>query len=73
MSCPKCPHDENDHVLIATRNDNAMFGGVVLCPTKGCDCYSTWSVDIRIGGEGREAVRIPDRFELEQMKEYIQS
>ena len=72
-SCDKCPHDSDNHVLVATKDNNPMFGGVILCPIEGCECYATWSVDPAMGGAGREGLTVPDRFERARLREYIQS
>lgn len=65
--CGRCNHDEDNHSLVATCDNNPMKGGVMLCPVKGCDCYATWGV------QGAQPERIPDRFELERIREYVQS
>ena len=72
-SCATCPHDTNDHSLVATHNNDPLYGGVILCPVPGCECYATWSVPPEMGGHGREGLEIPDRFRLAQLREYIQS
>lgn len=42
--CPYCNHDDDPHVLVFTTPGFPLAGGIRLCPSSGCDCYSTWSV-----------------------------
>lgn len=64
--CPQCGHPFNPHAVISTSN-SPLDGGIILCAVKGCPCYATWGV------ESGPAKVIPDRFELEAIRERIQS
>ena len=65
-TCQQCAHDFGPHSMIATTG-NPMDGGIMLCPEPGCVCFSTW------GAQGGPAKYIPDRFELEEIREYVQA
>jgi hypothetical protein len=65
-SCRQCGHPFDPHAVISTTGDPAD-GGIVLCPLPGCECYATWGLD---GGPARV---IPDRVEVELLRERIQS
>ncbi|WP_203906171.1 hypothetical protein [Rhizocola hellebori] len=63
--CLQCGHPFDPHAIISTTGD-PVDGGIMLCPRVDCQCYSTWGLD---GGEAR---RIPDRVEVEIIREQIQ-
>lgn len=47
--CSRCQHPFDPHAFAATTfghvgGKDVPTGGIVLCPTKGCECFSTWSV-----------------------------
>lgn len=64
-----CEHDFDVHVLIAT-GDSPTQGGIMLCPVKGCECFSTW--DAPQVGHTREAVIVPPPEEITRLREQIQ-
>lgn len=70
--CQQCAHLYEPHSLVAVTG-NPMDGGIILCPEPGCVCYSTWSVPEAVGGRGKQDIPTPDRFELERIREVIQS
>lgn len=63
--CAQCEHDFDDHVVMPTAVDPAD-GGIILCPSKGCLCFTTWSV------ANRGVARIPDPEEIELLREQFQ-
>lgn len=58
--------------MVATTGD-PKDGGVVLCPVQGCACYSTWSPSWPGKDTSTPPVHVPDRFELEMLREHVQS
>ena len=64
--CSTCGHKFDPHILVGTTGD-PQDGGIIVCNLDGCQCYSTW------GLEGKKPVRIPDRFELERIREQVRA
>jgi hypothetical protein len=64
--CQQCGHPSDPHALFATTGD-PMEGGIMLCPVRGCRCYSTWGV-----GDA-PAVRVPDEAETEALRQELQA
>ena len=67
--CPRCDHPSDPHLLVATTGD-ALAGGVIICPLRGCDCYATWAVP-QAGGS-YEKLTIPNALELAELRERLQ-
>jgi hypothetical protein len=67
--CGRCGDDFDEHVMVATSGD-PMDGGIVLCPNRGCPCYSTWSPHYA-GQESHTPKVIPNSHELAAMRERI--
>lgn len=65
--CDLCGHLFDPHAVVATTG-NPMDGGIILCPEKGCTCYSTWSVIPKTPPK-----YVPNRFEVERIREQIQA
>jgi hypothetical protein len=63
-TCPQCGHAFDPHTLLAV---DPRLGGIVLCPVKGCQCYSTFSVN------EHAASALPDRWEVEALRERLQN
>lgn len=40
--CVQCRHPFDPHALITA--DDPLAGGFILCPVRGCECFTTWSV-----------------------------
>jgi hypothetical protein len=67
--CGRCGHDFGNHACVATTKD-PMNGGIILCPRRGCRCYSTWSPNYP-GQESHMPRRVPDSEELADLHERI--
>jgi hypothetical protein len=65
--CDQCAHLFDPHSLVATTGD-PMDGGIMLCPEPGCVCYSTWSMKPKTPPK-----LVPDRFQIEAIREQIQA
>lgn len=63
-----CEHPFDNHSLIATSED-VRKGGVILCPVRGCKCYSTW--DAPQFGYTKDDIQIPSEDELAYYQEEI--
>jgi hypothetical protein len=63
--CPQCEHPFDSHAMVAIFEDT-MDGGVIICPTRGCACQSTWSVSPRPKPE------LPPQWELDQIRAQVQ-
>jgi len=68
--CERCSHPFDPHLVIAT-GETPFDGGIIICNVKGCQCYGTWDVP-QLGGR-REDIDEPDRAELEEMRERMQT
>jgi hypothetical protein len=66
--CEECEHPGDDHSLIPT-GLTPLDGGVMLCPTPGCRCFSTWSY----GAGTQDMIRLPDEAELAAMRAIVQA
>jgi len=69
--CGKCTHPFDIHALIATTGD-PLEGGIILCPVKDCECYATWGCAITGDKTSPPPKRIPDRFEIANLRESLQ-
>jgi hypothetical protein len=65
--CAQCKHPFDPHCLVATTDNDPMKGGIIVCPEKDCDCFATWSPS----KVAADSIRIPDRVELEEIREAI--
>jgi hypothetical protein len=68
--CPRCPHPEDPHALIATGRDPSQ-GGIMLCPYKDCQCFGTWSVPQL--GSHEEDVWVPDEATIQALRKRLQA
>lgn len=67
--CLQCAHNFDNHVLMSLDSEELFDnGGVILCPSPGCECYSTFSLP-----ENKHKMMLPDRFSLALLRERIQS
>lgn len=63
--CAQCGHEFDPHVLVTTSED-AVDGGVMLCPVPGCLCWATW------GYQKNPTKRVPDEAEIAALRADIQ-
>lgn len=74
-ACTRCGCPAGPHNLVTTGPD-PLHGGVILCPTPGCDCYATWSVSASVRElhpEIPEHPRIPDQEEIASLRAMVQA
>lgn len=62
--CPQCNHRLRQHIGLG----NPSFGGIMLCPTRGCQCYGKWTAS----GTAPDAVPDLPRDLIEQLREGVQ-
>jgi hypothetical protein len=67
--CERCGHEWDPHLVVATTGD-PLEGGVIICHVGGCQCFGTWGLPQL--GVTREDVVVPDRAEIELMRERFQ-
>jgi hypothetical protein len=63
--CPQCNHSFDDHRFVAIFED-AMDGGIIACPERGCPCVSTWGV------KGRMKPAMPPQSVIDQVLAQVQ-
>lgn len=68
--CEQCGDDFDAHALIATQED-PLKGGIILCPTQGCQCYSTFAVP-QAGGSRQDVVEPPPAT-VQALRERLQA
>lgn len=67
--CHRCGHDAGEHVVLATNHGDPRLGGIILCPTAGCECIATWSAPQLSDVEPV----VPDPADLATLRAMIQS
>jgi hypothetical protein len=59
--CEQCGHDWDPHIFVNSTGDPAD-GGIIVCPRKDCDCYSTFSVSTEIKDNPEVRERLESAF-----------
>ena len=70
--CGQCQHAFDIHALIATTG-SPLDGGIILCPIQGCECYATWGCALTGNKKSPPPDRVPDRFEIANLREHLQA
>jgi hypothetical protein len=69
MTCLRCGHDREAHVLAAINLDAPQEGGWGWCPHDGCECRFTWCVTYPGAPDYRARLPTWDEFcEIQQVR-----
>lgn len=66
--CLHCEHPFGEHSML-NFTGNPTDGGISLCPSPGCQCYTTWSLH---GVPSKVPVNLPTQSEIAVLRRELQ-